>query len=118
VLSLIGDRMDRFPTGFAQMLIALDFYLDRSKEIAVVGPKNSAEKNAIIKMLHTRFAPNKVLAYSPPKGNSRLGILQDKYSDKEQTVVYVCENNICKYPTGDLKKVQELVEERKRYLLN
>ena len=118
VLSVIGDRMDRFPTGFAQMLIALDFYLDRSKEIAVVGPKDSAEKNAIIKMLHTRFVPNKVLAYSPPKGNSRLGILQDKYSQKGQTVVYVCENNICKYPTGDPKKVQELVEERKIYSLN
>lgn len=118
VLRLIGDRMDRFPTGFAQMLIALDFYFDRSKEIAVVGPKDSAEKNAVIKMLHTRFVPNKVLAYSPPKGNSRLGILQDKYSDKGQTVIYVCENNICKYPTSDLKKVQKLVEERKQYSLN
>jgi len=118
VLSLIGDRMDRFPTGFAQMLIALDFYLDRAKEIAVLGPRDSAEKNAIIRMLHTRFAPNKVLAYSPPKGNSGLAILEDKYSGKGQTVVYVCENNICKYPTGSLKKVQELVDERKRYSLN
>ena len=118
VLTVIGDRMNKFPMGFAQMVIALDFYLDRSKEIAVVGPKDSAEKNAILKMLHTRFVPNKVLAYSTPKGNSRLGILQDKYSEKGQTVVYVCQNNICKYPTGDLKKVKELVEERKRYSLN
>lgn len=118
VLSVIGDRMDQYPTLFAQMLIALDFYLDRSKEVAVVGPKDSAEKNAIIKLLHTRFVPNKVLAYSPPKGNSHLGILQDKYSQKGQTVVYVCENNVCKYPTGDPKKVQELVEQQKHYSLN
>ncbi len=117
VLRLIGDRMNRFPTGHAQMLIALDFYLDRSKEIAVVGPESSSTKNDIIRMLHTRFVPNKVLAYSPQKGNSSLGILQDKYSEKGQTVVYVCENNICKYPTGDLKKVQKLVEERKQYSL-
>ena len=118
VLRLTGDRMDRFPMGFAQMLIALDFYLDRSKEIAVVGPEDSPKKNALIKLLHTRFVPNKVLAYSPPKGNSSLGILQNKYSEKGRSVVYVCENNICKYPTGDLKKVQELVEERKQYSLN
>ena len=117
VLSLIGDRMNQFPTGYAQMLIALDFYLDRSKEVAIVGPEDSPEKNALIKMLHTRFAPNKVLAYAPPKGNSRLGILQDKYSQKGQTLVYVCENNICKYPTGDPKKVKKLMEERKQYSL-
>ena len=118
VLRLIGDRMDRYPVGFAQMLIALDFYLDRAKEIAIVGPAGSSEKNAIIRMLRTHFMPNKVLAYSPSRGSSSLGILQDKYSDKRQTVVYVCENNICKYPTGDLKKVRELVEERKQYSLN
>lgn len=118
VLSVIGDRMARFPTGFAQMLIALDFYLDRSKEIAVVGPRDSAVKNAIIKMLHTRFVPNKVLAYASPEGDSRLSILQDKYSEKGQTVVYVCENNICKYPTGDIEKVLELVDARKRYSVN
>jgi len=113
-----GDQLFRFPSGFAQMLIALDFYLDRSKEVAVVGPKDSLEKNAMIKMLRTQFAPNKVLAYSPPQTSSRLGILQDKYSGKGQTVVYVCENKLCKYPTSDLKKVQELIQERKRYSLN
>ena len=118
VLSSAGDRMNRFPTGFSQMLIALDFFLDRSKEIAVVGPRESPEKDAILKMLRTRFVPNKVLAYAPPKITSRLTILQDKYADQGKTVVYVCEKNICKYPTEDMNKVRELVENRKRYSLN
>jgi len=118
ILSAAGDMMDRFPAGFSQMLIALDFYLDRSKEIAVVGPTGSLAKDAILKMLHTRFIPNKVLAYASPKTTSRLTILKDKYTEKGQTVVYVCEKNVCKYPTGDIDKALELVENRKRYSLN
>lgn len=118
ILSAAGNRMARFPTRFSQMLIALDFYLDRSKEIAVIGPKDSLKKEAVIKTLRDRFIPNKVLAYSPPKTISRLTILKDKYADQGKTVVYVCEKNICKYPTEDVKKALELVENRKRYSLN
>ncbi|GJL77188.1 MAG: thioredoxin domain-containing protein [Nitrospinaceae bacterium] len=118
ILSTAGDRIHQFPTGFSQMLIALDFYLDRSKEIAVVGPQDSPKKDAILKKLHTRFIPNKVLAYAPPKTTSQLTILKDKYTEKGETMVYVCEKNICKYPTGDINKVLKLIENRKQYSLN
>lgn len=32
--------------------------------------------------------------------------------------VYVCENNVCKFPMDDLKKARKLVKENKKYSLN
>ncbi|GIT65375.1 MAG: hypothetical protein Ct9H300mP23_10020 [Nitrospinota bacterium] len=37
------------PKRFRQMFIALDFYLDRSKEVVVVGPKLSKDKDESFK---------------------------------------------------------------------
>ncbi len=118
ILAVAGIPMVQAPQAFAQMLIALDFYLDRSKEIAVVGSENSIKKDGILKMLQSRFIPNKTLAYSQPNVKTTLPILEDKVTAEGKTTVYVCENNICKFPTGDLAKIEQLVLDNKRYTLN
>lgn len=118
ILAASGDLMDRAPNAFTQMLIALDFYLDRTKEIAVVGSENSLKKDGILKMLQRQFIPNKTLAYSPSGLKTTLPILEDKVTAQGMTTVYVCENNVCKFPTGDIRKIKNLVNDNKRYSLN
>jgi hypothetical protein len=118
ILAAPGDLLIQVPNAFTQMLIALDFYLDRSKEIAVVGSEKSIKKDGILKMLQSRFIPNKTLAYTQPNAKTTLPILEDKVTEDGKTTVYVCENNICKFPTGNLIKIQELVFDNKKYVLN
>ena len=118
ILAASGDLMSRAPNAFTQMLIALDFYLDRSKEIAVVGSENSIKKDGILKMLQSQFIPNKTLAYTQQGLKATLPILEYKVTAEGKTTVYVCENNICKFPTGDLAKIKELVFDNKKYTLN
>ena len=118
ILTAPREQMIQAPYGFVQMLIAMDFYLDRSKEIAVIGPVNSLQTDSILKILGTRFIPNKTLAYSQPNTKSILLILEGKLTVEGKTTVYVCENNVCKYPTGDLTKIKELVFDNKKYNLN
>ena len=118
ILAASGDLMSVAPHAFSQMLIALDFYLDRSKEIAVIGPEKFPRGNAILKMLHVRFIPNKTLAYSQGNAETGLPILEGKVTAAGKTTVYVCENNVCKFPTGDWAKIEQLVLDNKRYILN
>ena len=118
IFEAVGEQMIKFPLGYTQSLIALDFYLDRAKEIAVVGPVKSPEKDAIMKMLQTRFLPSKSLAYSTPGAVSTLPVMENKVTAEGKTTVYVCENNICKYPTGDIAKIRELVDDNKTYKLD
>jgi uncharacterized protein YyaL (SSP411 family) len=118
IFKLIASRMARSPYAYGQMLVALDFFLDRSKEIAVVGPENSKDTQAILEMLRTGYIPNKVLAWSSLDKKSSLPLLKDKYNEGDQTMVYVCENNVCKFPTGDIDKIREIVQESKIYSLD
>jgi len=118
ILSASGDLMIQAANAHTQMLIALDFYLDRSKEIAVVGPWNSSQTDSILTALRTQFIPNKTLAYTRPNSKSILPILEDKLTAEGKTTVYVCEKNVCKYPTGDLSKINELALDNKKYNLN
>jgi len=114
---LAGEMMSRSHNAFAQMFIALDFYLDKSKEVVVVGPKQSKEKDAVIKMLHTEFLPNKTVGYIPPDSKSSFPVFENKVTAEDRTIVYVCENNVCKFPTEDLTKALELVRDNKLYSL-
>ena len=118
ILAAPGDLLIQVPNAFSQMLIALDFYLDRSKEIAVVGSEKSIKKDGILKMLQSRFIPNKTLAYTQQGLKTTLPILEDKVTAEGKTTVYVCEDNICKFPTGDLAKIKKLVFDNKKYFLN
>ena len=110
--------MSRSHNAFAQMFIALDFYLDRSKEVVVVGPKISKDKDAIIQMLHNKFIPNKTLGYMVPNKKSSFPVFENKTTIDGRTIVYVCENNICKFPTEDLGKALQLLKDNKKYSLN
>ena len=118
IFILAGEMMSRSHNAFAQMFIALDFYLDRSKEVVVVGPKLSKDKDAIIQMLHDEFIPNKTLGYIAPNKKSSFPVFENKTTIAGRTIVYVCENNICKFPTEDLSKVLKLLRDNKKYSLN
>ena len=118
IFILAGEMMSRSHNAFAQMFIALDFYLDRSKEVVVVGPKLSKDKDAIIQMLHDEFIPNKTLGYIAPNKKSSFPVFENKTNIAGRTIVYVCENNICKFPTEDLSKVLKLLRDNKKYSLN
>jgi uncharacterized protein YyaL (SSP411 family) len=117
IFTLAGEMMSLSHNGFAQMFIALDFYLDKSKEVVVVGPKKSEKKNAVIKMLRTEFLPNITVGYIQPDSKSSFPVFENKVTAEGRTIVYVCENNVCKFPTEDLTKVRQLVKENKRFVL-
>ena len=118
IFTLAGEMMSRSHNAFAQMFIALDFYLDRSKEVVVVGPKLSKDKDTIIQMLRNEFIPNKTLGYIAPNKKSSFPVFENKTTIDGRTIVYVCENNICKFPTEDLSKAFQLLRDNKKYSLN
>jgi len=117
ILKGIGERLLRFPGSYSQMLVALDFYLDRAKQIAVVGDAASSDNKTILRAMQSRFLPNKILAFKSSASAAALPILKDKVTAEGKTTVYVCEENICKYPTGDLDKALALADDPKRYKL-
>jgi uncharacterized protein YyaL (SSP411 family) len=99
-LKLFADAMESTPTGYLEMLAAVDFSFG-SKEIVIAGGWAPDELSAMVREIQTRYLPTKVLALAD--GDPAMAQLTEgKASIKGKPTVYVCENFACKAPVADL----------------
>jgi len=99
-LKLFAGAMESTPTGYLEMLAAVDFSFG-SKEIVVAGGWGPAEANAMVREIQTRYLPTKVLALAD--GDPAMAqLIEGKASIKGMPTVYVCENFACKAPVTDI----------------
>ncbi len=58
----VAALMTQYPTGFAHWLGALDFYLSKPVEIALVGARHDPAMGALAQVVFEAYLPNKVVA--------------------------------------------------------
>jgi uncharacterized protein YyaL (SSP411 family) len=105
VLDLLREPMTRYPLGFGRSLNALDFFLGRPKEIAIVGSAGAADTEALLRVVFERFLPNKVLA----GGTASIPLLESRTERRGQATAYVCEHYVCQAPTTDPDELRALL---------
>lgn len=109
-LNAFATKINAFPSGYPQMLIAYDFGLGPSKEI-VIAEGNGTEE--MIQLIYSEFLPNKVLAVRPSKETAEfvklIPFAKDQVAQKDQATAYVCENYVCNLPTTDLTQLKNLL---------
>jgi uncharacterized protein YyaL (SSP411 family) len=106
-------QMERSPSAFAQMLIAVDHYLGAKRELVVVGRRDSAASRDALRRLWQRFDPDLALALFDPDSPdaARLSALSPLFQGKtpgpEPTSprFYLCESYACQAPMDDLDEV-------------
>ncbi len=98
-LNVYRGLMADSPMAAGQLLIALDFHLGPTKEVAVIGPKDDPETAAVLATLRSRFRPNRALAFhDPATGQSAIPLLADRPAIDGKPTLYVCENFVCATP--------------------
>src|SRR5439155_14921481 len=65
-LRLVRDLVPRAPTMLGHALGAMDLYVPRSREVAIVGDPDAVDTKALVAAVHGRFLPNAVLAVGRP----------------------------------------------------
>ncbi len=105
-LRTFNERLSKAPAALSEMLLALDFYLDTPKEIVLVTPSNHGEAEPFLAKLRSTFLPNRVLVVSPEgedlKAQAKtVPFLDGKVARNGKATAYVCERQVCKYPTQD-----------------
>ena len=97
------------------MLLALDFYLDRSKEIVLV-TRGSTGAEPFLDVLRQTFAPNKVVIVvregeDLKRQSTVVPLVAGKVARGGQPTAYVCEQGVCKLPTTDPQEfARQLIE--------
>ncbi len=116
-LDAFSRMLERSPSNFPQMLMALDFAVGPTREVVIAGDEQAKETQALIEIVHERFLPNKVSALRPASGPIAEQIvkispfLKEQLPLKGQSTVYVCKQYVCDLPTTDPNKLKRMLEE-------
>jgi len=106
--------VSKSPGGYTQLIIALDFAIGPSYEVVIVGNLKKKDAKNMLNALRKKFIPNKVVIFRPSEEDNpeiiRFAEFTKYFSSKEnRATAYVCQNYICKLPTTDIEKMQELL---------
>jgi uncharacterized protein YyaL (SSP411 family) len=114
LMAAFGGQVARFPTGYPQMLIALDFAVGPGNEIVIAGDPGAEGTLKMVRAVRRPFLPNKVVALHPV-GDEADAILDlvpflryQKVIDGRPTA-YVCVNYACNLPTTSVEELEGLL---------
>jgi uncharacterized protein YyaL (SSP411 family) len=107
VLRSFSSNLAAYPHALSEMLVAVDFYLDKPKEIIIIAPEGKkAEASPFLSEFRKAFLPNRILSVIT-EGNELeshaevIPLVQGKSALGGKATAYVCEKGICQLPTGD-----------------
>jgi uncharacterized protein YyaL (SSP411 family) len=105
LLSAFHDTLIETPTALSDMLLALDFELDVVKEVLIVKPEGG-NVAPLLDVLRASYVPNRVLSVVTEGEELRshaelVPLLERKVARDGKTTAYVCENQVCRFPTSD-----------------
>jgi uncharacterized protein YyaL (SSP411 family) len=112
VLSAHHNAMESQPFGFAHLLCALDYYLEKPKEIVLVGNREDPKMAELLTQIHSLYLPNKTLqVIGPEKSLDAVSpLLKGKTQIKGRPTIYVCHNYTCSAPVTDRQELNSLLE--------
>ena len=103
------------PEALPQLVAALDFRLSKPKQIVIAGQPNAPDTRVLLRLVHGRFIPNKVLLLADgAQGQKQLAqwlpFLESVTRKQGRATAYICENYVCRLPTADPEVVARLLD--------
>ena len=102
-LEAYGAFMERAPRAFATSLAVIELLEAPPRELAVIGPAASAEREALEAALAERYLPDHLRSHHDPAlgGESTLPLLAGKTLVDGRAALYVCRNFACHAPVTE-----------------
>jgi uncharacterized protein YyaL (SSP411 family) len=106
-----SESVNRYPPGHAHLMVALDYALNPSYEVVIVGRPAAKDTRAMLTALRKPFLPSKVVLLRPADKKAAAEIIRmAPYTEfmvpkDGRATAYVCTNFVCKLPTTDISQV-------------
>ncbi len=97
-LEAIQEWIGRYPLGFGQWLVALDYALSRPREIAIVGAPDAEDTRALVEQAMAGFRPHQVVAVGLTEDVPLLG---RRSPIGGAAAAYICREGTCGMPLTD-----------------
>ena len=94
--------LNQYPLGAGHWLCVLDFYLDKTKEIVVLGKSKSCDTKELVAEVFRHYIPNRVFVGNDVEDEtvSNLPILQRKNLVNGKATAFVCKDYVCSLPSS------------------
>lgn len=107
---VFSPQVERSPSGYSQLLSAVDFGLGPSHEIVIVGAPESQETQQMLQEAQQMFLPNKVILFKSTTSSPSLlteiaPFTETQYAVDGRATAYVCQNYVCNAPTTDVAEM-------------
>jgi uncharacterized protein YyaL (SSP411 family) len=110
ILNLFYNLLSEHPSGFANMLSGLSFFLN-PEEIGIIGSKNDHRTQSMLREIYLTYLPNKILSLNDPQEPIKgdwFPFLNDKGITDVPTT-FVCKGFTCLPPVKDEKDLKKLL---------
>ena len=106
LFSAFYDDFTLRAAALPEMLVALQYYLDATKEIVVVSPPEDGDLEAMLAPLRVAFVPNRVVSVVTEGEDLEahrvlVPLVTWRVARSGRVTAYVCENRVCSFPTSD-----------------
>jgi hypothetical protein len=115
-LNLLSGEIARVSMAAGQALIVLDAFLGPAYELVVVEGSSRDESDQVVRAIHERFLPAKVIARrTDGSDDSNLPasvrpLLEGKSAIDAKATLYVCQRSTCQAPVAGLQAIQALLQ--------
>jgi len=115
LFSAFGTQLSNGPASLSHMLLALDFKLERTRQVVLAIPSdpNQEALQAMNDAISQSNSPNRVVVRATSKNQAALSALlplvNAKLPREGKPTAYICENQVCELPTTSPKKVRALL---------
>ena len=112
-IGTVAPYFVRYPTGFAQWLVAATYAAADAVEVAVVGDPDDPATRALLDPVWSAWRPFQVLAVSPADAvdGSAVPLLAGRVARDGLPTAYVCRGSVCDLPVTDVVALRGLLPE-------
>ena len=111
ILHLFGRHIREVPSGFGNMICALDLYLQGVVEVAILGDRDSADTVALLNVVNKTWRPYVVLCGGSDSVSDAIPLLKNRGMIDGRATAYVCRNFVCSEPVTDAQALEKLLDE-------
>ena len=112
-LQAFSGRLTEQPHALPQMLVAFAFQQEEPAQIVIAGERDDPYTQALLRVVHERFRPNKILLLADATARAELGptlpSLNAMTPRNGRPTAYVCRQFSCEQPVDEPAALRELL---------
>jgi len=114
-LAAFASRLAGAPVALPQLLAACEFFRAQPRQIILVGENAAADTRALLRELHSRFVPNRVVLLVDSEETRRklaaaIPSIASMQKLEGRASAHVCHNYTCQLPVSDPARFAGLIQ--------